>query len=136
MSDEWSTGSTKDLFAALDVIAEELNRAGEYEYEGITLAGDDEDYEQAYRCFTASAAIDIVVESLRNIVDMERRTVERAPLYRGADGAKLLADAANRFATGDGFASLPLRYTPSVHACSLADEVCEQYVADELAKEM
>src|SRR3954471_2584814 len=90
LSDEHQTESFDDLFSALDLIADELNRAAEFEYEGISALGDSEDYEGAYECFKLSNSLSAANANLRNTVDQYQNRKPRAPLYSGSDGDALL----------------------------------------------
>lgn len=133
LSEEYQTDSFDSLVDALESITDELNRATEFEYEGISINGDMGDYESAYRAFELCNTLDAVIANLRSILDQYGGPRRRAPLYQGSNGETLLIERMNRYLTDEPFADLPLKYTPYVWECAL--DMCEQYQDDQDARE-
>jgi hypothetical protein len=135
MSDEYQTSYFRDIWSAIDHLVDELNRANDYEYEGITALGESGDFEGAFHAFQTSNALDNVVANLKNLSDQKSRVKDRAPLYAGEDGDALLDERAQAILPGgkwlrDGshiFDPLPMKYTPYVYEGYMDEQELEEY---------
>lgn len=121
LSDEAGMMTATTLADAALTIADELDRACDFEHESISAFGDSGCFEEAYEAFKVSEALNVVVLNLRTVAEMSTGARELAPLYREEDGATLLRTRLEKMVlAGTAFDELPLRYTPWVEPCTAA----------------
>lgn len=136
LSDEACNSVFEDIFSALDYMADEFGRIGDYEHESISLLGESELYKEAFEAWQTTETLSFVQLSLEILVGMANGTRDKAPVYQGEDGDQLLKERAEKILPfgkwnrdgGHLFDPLPLKYTPDFYRCPIADNCCEHWL--------